>query len=119
MNRLADRWFFVRRHQELLEEAGWVRLVRRLRRAPKGRPGGVSNGRLAKYQWQTYASTRGSSEDAPRIAGLMELNGMPRWVAFEERFILAEDKGKLMAVVRFPRGLRVPLPGSARRRAVG
>ena len=26
---------------------------------------------------------------------------MPRWVAFEERFILAEDEGKLMAVVRF------------------
>jgi hypothetical protein len=31
------------------------------------------------------------ARDAPRIAVLLELNGMPRWVAFEERFIVAEQ----------------------------
>jgi hypothetical protein len=28
--------------------------------------------------------------DASRGADLLQLNGMPRWVAFEERFILVE-----------------------------
>jgi hypothetical protein len=31
----------------------------------------------------------------------MEQNGIPRWVAFEERFILAEDEGRLVAVLRY------------------
>jgi N-acetylglutamate synthase-like GNAT family acetyltransferase len=43
----------------------------------------------------------GLAKDTPRIAELLELNGIPRWVAFEERFIIAEDDGKLLAVLRF------------------
>ncbi len=29
---------------------------------------------------------------------------MPRWVAFEERFIVAEEDGRLLAAVRFREG---------------
>jgi hypothetical protein len=35
---------------------------------------------------------------------ILELNGMPRWVAFEERFIVAEEAGQLAAVARFREG---------------
>jgi hypothetical protein len=34
----------------------------------------------------------------------MEQHGVPRWVAFEERFILAEDEGRLVAVLRYREG---------------
>jgi hypothetical protein len=73
-------------------------------RAPpcaEGPPRGVSEERPRSAQGQTHAGTPGLAEDAPRIAELLELNGIPRWVAFEERFILAEDEGKLVAVLRF------------------
>jgi hypothetical protein len=43
----------------------------------------------------------GSPEDEPRIAELLELNGMPRWVAFEERFVVAEKKGAVLAALRY------------------
>ena len=43
----------------------------------------------------------GLSEDEIWVAKLLELNGMPRWVAFEERFIVAEEGGKLVAAMRF------------------
>ncbi len=40
-------------------------------------------------------------KDEPRIAELLELNGMPRWVAYEERFILAESGGEVLAGLRY------------------
>jgi hypothetical protein len=43
----------------------------------------------------------GLQEDENRIAGLLELNGMPRWGAFEERFIVAEEKGEMLAVLGY------------------
>jgi hypothetical protein len=43
----------------------------------------------------------GLLEDELRIAKLLELNGMPRWVAFEERFIVAERKGEILAALRY------------------
>ena len=39
-------------------------------------------------------------EDEPRIAELLELNGMPRWVAFEEQFIVAEKERKVLAALK-------------------
>lgn len=42
----------------------------------------------------------GLPEDEPRIAELLELNGMPRWVAYEERFIVAERGGAVLAGLR-------------------
>ena len=41
----------------------------------------------------------GLREDEPRIAELLELNGIPRPLAFEERFIVAEERGKVLAVL--------------------
>jgi hypothetical protein len=43
----------------------------------------------------------GLREDETRIAELMELNGMRRALAFEERFIVAEKGGKVMAALRY------------------
>jgi hypothetical protein len=40
-------------------------------------------------------------EDETRIAELMELNGMNRALAFEERFIVAERGGNVMAALRY------------------
>ncbi|SMC03824.1 hypothetical protein SAMN00767673_0790 [Rubrobacter radiotolerans DSM 5868] len=33
---------------------------------------------------------RGSREDAAAVSELMDLNGLPRWVAYEESFVVAE-----------------------------
>jgi hypothetical protein len=43
----------------------------------------------------------GLSEDEDKVAELLELNGKPRWVAFEERFIIAQKKGKILASLRY------------------
>jgi hypothetical protein len=54
-----------------------------------------SDGRAAvEVRW-------GLRSDESRIAELLELNGMPRWVAYEERFVVAEDGGEVMAAVRY------------------
>jgi hypothetical protein len=97
---MADFWF-TGRHQELLQKASEERLAQELRRARK----------TSAEQPQTSDATSPAEKstevrpalagDAPRIAELLELNGMPRWVAFEERFIIAEDDGNLVAVLRF------------------
>ena len=107
MGGLADFWsgLFEGRHRELLREAGQERLARDSRRARRdgrvGRPatpevGGAAGGRVVVRI--------GTGLDAPRIADLLELNGMPRWVAFEERFILAEEGATLTAAMRFRPG---------------
>ncbi len=46
----------------------------------------------------------GLEEDAERVAGLLELNGAPRWVAFEERFIVAEEGGEVRAALVYRTG---------------
>ncbi len=64
--------------------------------------------------WEKYSSGRsgepagkeievrwGLLEDEPRIAELLELNGMPRWVAFEVRFIVAEKEGEVLAALQY------------------
>ena len=43
----------------------------------------------------------GLHEDEARIAELLELNGMRRALAFEERFIVAEREGEILAAVRY------------------
>ena len=43
----------------------------------------------------------GVPEDALMIAALLESRGVPCWMAFEERFVVAERDGKLVAVLRF------------------
>ncbi|MGI8911991.1 MAG: hypothetical protein ACR2JR_15805 [Rubrobacteraceae bacterium] len=43
----------------------------------------------------------GLEEDEVRIAELFELNGMRRAFAFEERFIVAEKNGRVLAALRY------------------
>jgi hypothetical protein len=43
----------------------------------------------------------GLAEEEPAVADLLELNGIPRWVAFEERFIVAQKDGKVLGAVRY------------------
>jgi hypothetical protein len=44
----------------------------------------------------------GRLEDEVGIADLLELNGMPRWAAFEERFIVAaRSDGRILAALRY------------------
>ena len=108
---LAGFWY-AGRHRELLREASRERLARELGRARKaarkaraGRPATFDADGLTRPPASTRAVVRrGLAEDAPRVAGLLEPNGMPRWVAFEERFIVAEEGGKLVAALRFREG---------------
>ena len=100
----ADFWY-AGRHRELLREASQERLARELLRTRKtarkdraGRPATFVEDAPAIGR---AVVRRGLPEDAPRISGLLELNGMPRWVAFEERFIIAEEDGKLVAALQF------------------
>ena len=107
MGGLADFWsgFLGGRHEELRREASHERMARRLRRAREDH----HVGRSAKPRADGKAGGRpvvrlGNALDAPRIADLLELNGMPRWVAFEERFILVEEGETLVAAMRFREG---------------
>jgi hypothetical protein len=79
--------------EELLREAQRRQLEREAREArpASARPKKVG---AVKVRW-------GLAGDEPRIAELLELNGMPRWVAFEERFVVAERGGAVTAVVRY------------------
>jgi hypothetical protein len=43
----------------------------------------------------------GLPKDEAKVARLLDLNGMPRWVAFEERFVVAEQGDGLLAAVRY------------------
>jgi hypothetical protein len=83
------------RHKELMREAEERRLERKLREARvEDRPdeGEVLEG--IEVRW-------GLLEDEPAIADLLELNGMPRWIAFEERYIVAEKDGEILAALRY------------------
>ena len=84
----------------MLREAERERLARGLREAHKaqaaGRRGedrvGLTGG--IEVRW-------GLLEDEAKVADLLELNGMPRWLAFEERYVVAERSGKILAALRY------------------
>jgi hypothetical protein len=85
------------RHKELLREAEDRRLARRLREARAEEMRGEDYAELLEgieVRW-------GLLEDEPRIAEILELNGMPRWIAFEERYIVAEKGGEILAALRY------------------
>lgn len=77
------------RRRELLREAERGRLARAARSV-----GGEAVQRGVKVRW-------GLAEDDAAVADVLQLNGMPRWIAFEERFIVAERNGKLVGAVRY------------------
>lgn len=92
MDYSTDHWFPRERREELLREARERQLAREARKGrrvsarPKKEP-------AVEARW-------GFPEDEPRIAELLELNGMPRWVALEGPFVVAETDGAVVAAVR-------------------
>ena len=65
------------------------------RLAKRGRPGGEET------EFEGVEVGWGLAEDEPAVADLLELNGMPRWIAFEERFVVAQKDGKVLGGVRY------------------
>ena len=86
------------RREELLREAGERRLARTLRVGPFGGRDelrdAVSGSEEVRVRW-------GLAEDESAVADLLQLNGMPQWVAFEERFIVAERGGKVLGALSY------------------
>ncbi len=103
------------RRRELLREAEGRRLAREAARLADGEV----EEKGVKVRW-------GLAEDDAAVADLLQLNGMPRWVAFEERFVVAEKNGKLVGAVRYATeakrltlGLLVVDPWAEERRVAG
>jgi hypothetical protein len=92
MSGWADFEVSEEHRKELLREADRGRLVRELREGRASRT--ASRVEEIEVRW-------GLLEDETRVAELLELNGMPRWVAFEDRFIVAEKDGEILAAVRY------------------
>jgi hypothetical protein len=87
------------RQEELLLEAEERRIAGALRKARRSikedaRSSAARESEGLKVGW-------GLAEDEPAVADLLELNGVPRWMAFEERFIVAQKDGKVLGAVRY------------------
>jgi hypothetical protein len=84
------------RQEELLREAEERRTARALRRFRRGKGDdeGLVEPEGVKVRW-------GLEGDERAVAELLELNGMPRWISFEERFVVAEKGGKVLCAVRY------------------
>ena len=81
------------RHEELLREAERERLARAVRAGVRREePVEVAEG--IEVRW-------GLLEDEAKVADLLQLNGKPRWLAFEERYVVAERDGEILAAVRY------------------
>ena len=86
------------RREELMREAEDRRIARELREARRAR----AEDRRGESELLEGIEVRwGLLEDEPGIAGILELNGMPRWTAFEERYIVAEKDGRILAALRY------------------
>lgn len=114
MSGLLDCLLARARRQELLKEAGWRGLARNPHPSRKQKPDAGRSPAEDKFAFEErrIEVRRSSAEDTPRISDFLEFNGIPRWVAFEERFIVAEESGRLVAAVRFREdvgGLRLGL----------
>jgi hypothetical protein len=84
--------------EELLREAEERRIARALRKA---RRSVKEDRRSATRELEGLKVGWGLAEKEPAVAELLELNGIPRWVAFEERFIAAQKDGKVLGAVRY------------------
>ena len=93
----ADAWFRFRgwreRRRALLREEQEGVLAREAARVRAAFAAAEGPGSI-EVRWGLLA-------DEPAVADLLQLNGMPRWVAFEERFIVAERDGKLLGALRY------------------
>lgn len=85
-----DPWFNLElwrvRRKGLLREAEQRRLAWELREARRAE--------RIKVRW-------GLPGDEHKIVELLELNGRPRWEAFEDRFIVAEQKDKILSALPY------------------
>ena len=79
------------RRRELMREAEVARMAREARALGTGKP---KRDGTTRVRW-------GLAEDEAEVADLLQLNGMPRWVAFEERFVVAQRGGRLVGAVRY------------------
>jgi hypothetical protein len=86
------------RQEELLREAEERRIAGALRKARRSVKEG---GRRVTRELKGLKVGWGLAEEEPAVADLLELNGIPRWVAFEERFIVAQKDGKVLGAVRY------------------
>ena len=97
----VNLWDIRERHRELLREARHARLARELSRARADRGDRLPAGEGSAHAPKHWKARQGAPEDAPRIAALLELNGTSCWVAFEERFLLVEEAGEIVAALCF------------------
>jgi len=87
MDPWADPRLWRERSKDLLREAEQRRLARELRETRRDK--------RIEVRWSLPG-------DEHKIGDLLELNGRPRWEAFEERFIVADNKkGKLLAALPY------------------
>ncbi len=86
MNPWIDLEPWRERSKDLLKEAEQRRLARELREARRAK--------RVEVRWSLPG-------DEHKIAVLLELNSRPRWEAFEERFVVAEEKGKILSALPY------------------
>jgi hypothetical protein len=98
MSTLFDLELARERRDELLHEAEGRRIARALRKA---RRSAKDDKRTVTRELEGLKVGWGLAEEEPAVADLLELNGKPRWVAFEERFIVAQTDGKVLGAVRY------------------
>jgi hypothetical protein len=89
------------RQEELLREAEERRIARSLRRFRRGGVKGRSEEPAEPAEPEGVAVRWGLAGDEPAVADLLELNGMPRWISFEDRFVVVEKDGKVLGAVRY------------------
>lgn len=98
VNTWTDAWFKFRgwreRRRALLREEQERALAREAARVRATFAAAEEGPGTIEVRWDLPA-------DETAVAELLELNGMPRWVAFEERFIVAEDDGKVLGALRY------------------
>jgi hypothetical protein len=86
------------RQEELLREAAERRMARVVR---KFRGGGMKGRSEEPVEPDGVGVRWGLAEDERAVADVLELNGMPRWISFEDRFLVAEEDGKVLGAVRY------------------
>lgn len=94
MGSWADFEVWRQRRDELIREAQEGALAREARKAREAFAPVEEPSAGIEVRW-------GLVDDEERIADLLQLNGMPRWVAFEERFIVAERGGRVLGALRY------------------
>lgn len=97
MREWSDFEVYRERSRDLLREAEAARLAREARKGmeeKRRRLAHRDDGASVEVRW-------GRVEDEAWISKLLDLNGMPRWIAFEERFIVAVENGVVLGALRY------------------